>query len=237
MEDARIQFMRFGESIPNAYNDAVFVDIGGRDFDHHHREDFVSASSLVLDTFNLGNDITLKQLADIASNIDHGIFDRRASGNLNLISIIAGLNKLHPKEPIKVMEIIFECLDAIYRQARLSMNPEEEIQKGVKFLTKWGKGIGIETHNREIRKYCHRKGYIVFVYVDPVNQYRGYLAPGGRGVDFSEIYRKVKALEPEAEWYLHFSRDLLICGSDKAVNLRLSQLQLNELIDLARVDV
>ena len=33
-------------------------------------------------------------------------------------------------------------------------------------------------------------------------------------MDFSETYKKLISLEPEAEWYLHFTKDLLICGSD-----------------------
>ena len=50
------------------------------------------------------------------------------------------------------------------------------------------------------------------------------------------MYAKVKSLEPDAEWYLHFSKDLLICGSDKAANYKLSKLELNDLIGLVKAD-
>jgi hypothetical protein len=236
MEDAEIKFIKFEESIPPKYRCAVFVDIAKGEYDHHHRKDFVSSAILVLEKFNLQNDPVLKQLADIARKIDHGLPDQRTKGLLNLVNIIAGLNKLYPDDPLKVMIITFDCLDAIYKQSSVSIHFEEEFQKGVKFRTKWGLGIGIETHNREVRGYCHRKGYVVFVYVDPVTQYKGFAAPGGKGVDFSNVYEKVRALEPEAEWYLHFSKDLLICGSDKAANYKLSNLKLDELIKLVRLD-
>lgn len=236
MEDAEIKFMKFGEPIRLKYKDAVFVDIGKGEYDHHHREDFVSSATLILEKFNLQNDSILKQLADIARRIDHGLSDERTKGLLNLSNIIIGLNRLHPDNALKVMEITFECLDAIYEQSSQSIHFEQEFQKGVKFSTKWGPGIGIETNNKEIRVYCHRKGYVVFVYVDPVTEYRGFAAPGGKGVDFSNAYEKVRTLEPDAEWYLHFSKDLLICGSDKAVNRKLSKLKLDELIDLAKTD-
>lgn len=236
MEDVEIKFIKFGESIPPKYKGAVFVDIGKGEYDHHHRKDFVSSATLILEKFKLQNDPVLKQLADIARRIDHGLPDERTKGLLNLVNIIAGLNKLHPNDPLKVMTIAFNCLDAVYRQSSQSIQFEEEFQKGFKFRTKWGPGIGIETHNREVRGYCHRKGYVVFVYLDPVTQYRGFAAPGGKGIDFSNVYQKVKALEPDAEWYLHFSKDLLICGSDKAVNYKLSKLKLDELIYLVKID-
>lgn len=234
MEDAKIKFIRFGEPIPKKYESAVFVDIGKGEYDHHQRKDFVSSATLILEKFNLQNDPVLKQLSDIAKKIDHGIPDERTEGILNLINVIAGLNKLNSNKPNKVMKIAFECLDAIYIQSSQSIHFEEDFQKGIKFRTKWGSGIGIETHNGEVREYCHRKGYVVFVYVDPVTQFRGFAAPGGRNIDFSDVYKKVTALEPNAEWYLHFSKDLLICGSKKAVNNNLSTLKLDELIGIVK---
>jgi len=236
MGDAEIRFMKFGESIPPEYKDAVFVDIGEGEYDHHHRKDFVSSAILVLGKFNLQNDPVLKQLAEIARRIDHGLPDERTKGLLNFIYIIKGLNKLYRDDPLKVMTIAFDCLDAIHKQASQSIRFEAEFEKGVKFRTKWGPGLAIETHNREIREYCNRKGYVVFVYVDPVTQYRGFAAPGGKGVDFSDVYEKIKVIEPDAEWYLHFSKDLLICGSDKAVNNKLSKLEKDELIHLVKLD-
>jgi len=236
MENEKIKFMKFGEPIPPKCKDAFFIDIGKGEYDHHHRKDFVSAATLILEKFNLNNNTVLKQLADIARRIDHGLSDKKTEGLLNFINIISGLNKLYPHDPLKVMKISFECLDAIYERGSQLVYIKEEFQKGIKFCTKWGNGIGIETHIREIRGYCHRKGYIIFVYVDPVTQYRGFAAPGGKGVDFSDIYYKLKNLEPDAEWYLHFSKDLLICGSDKAINNKLSNLKLEKLINLIKLN-
>ena len=234
MEDAEIKFIKFGEPISPDFKDAILVDIGKGEYDHHQRKDFVSSATIVLDKFNLQNDPILNQLSDIARNIDHGFSDERTKGVLNLVNIIHGLNKIYPYDPQKLISIIFECLDAVYRQISISFHFEEDFEKGIKFQTKWGPGIGIETHNREVRGYCHRKGYVVFVYVDPITKYRGFAAPGGKAVDFSEIYEKVKKLEPNAEWYLHFSKDLLICGSDKAANYNLSELTLAELIQIIK---
>jgi len=236
MENDDVIFIEFNKQLKSKYNEAIYVDIGGGEFDHHHRKDFVSAATLVLEKFNLQQNSVLKRLADIARRIDHGLTDNSTRRIINLINIIDGLNKLYPDDPTKVMTIVFDCLDAIYKKASQSIHFKEEFLKGVKFRSKWGRGIGLETHNTEIRGYCHRKGYIIFVYVDPVTNYRGFAAPGGKGIDFSGVYKKLKSIEPDAEWYLHFSKDLLICGSNKAVNNKLSKLSLHELIDLVKSD-
>jgi len=234
MNDSEIKFIKFGGSIPIKYKDAVFVDIGKGEFDHHHRDDFVSSATLILEKFNLQNDSVLKKLADITRRVDHGFFNERAKGILDLINIISGLNTHYPNDPIKVMRIAFECLDAIYKKESQSINFEEEFSKGIKFRTRWGSGIGIESHNLGVREYCYNRGHIIFVYVNPITKYRGIAAKGRKGVDFSEVYERIRTLEPDAEWYLHFSKDLLICGSDKAINKKLSKLTLEELIDVIK---
>jgi hypothetical protein len=234
MSDSPIEFVRFSDPIPKALKNAVFVDIGGGDLDHHQRTDFVSSATLVLEKLSLQHNPALSRLADIARKIDHGIFDSDSQGVLNLVNIIAGLNKIHPDDPSQVMSIALECLDAIYLQETEAASFDKELQKAVTFSTRWGPGIALTTTRRGIRHYCHRKGFPIFVYLDPLRDYRGFAAPGGRGVDFSEIYEKLRRIEPQAEWYLHFTKDLLICGSDKAANRHLSKLSLKEMIALVR---
>lgn len=232
--DSDIHFVKFGQSIPQKFKDAIVVDIGKGKFDHHQRNDYVSAAYLVLLHYKLDYDPTLKKLADISRKVDHGLTVEEANCYLNLLKIISGLNKKYPDNPDKVLTISQECLDAIYEQESSSSLFKEIFEKAAKFNTKWGLGIGVTTNKREVRKYCHDKGYNVFIYVDPQTKYRGIAAPGGKGIDFSPLFEKVKKLEPDTEWYLHFTKDLLICGSDKALNKELSKLRLKDLIELAK---
>lgn len=231
-----IVFKKFGEPLPQSRPCVLAVDIGKGELDHHHREDFVSSATLVLEKFGLQKDPVLSELADITRHIDHGLPDDRAGGILNLTKVIAGLNKLHPDDPMKVMTVVLSCVDAIYEEARHWIAVEKEFNKGIQFCTKWGPGIGIETENRKVRGYCHKKGFVVFAYIDPATGYRGLAGQGGTGIDFTEAYGKVRAVEPEAEWYLHFTKDLLICGSDKALNANVSSLTLGQLVSLVRAD-
>jgi hypothetical protein len=234
MDEKRIEFMKFGEPIPKKFRNAVFVDIGGGEFDHHNRNDYVSSATLVLKKYNLNDNPVLQHLANIAREIDHGKFSNDSKGILNLINILGGLNKIYPDRPEKVTEIAFNCLDAIYEKESKSLNVEKLLESGIKFSTHWGPGIGLYIDNLKIRNYCHEMGYVIFVYLNKINKFRGFASQMGSGVDFSGVYEKLRQIEPDAEWYLHFSKDLLICGSNKAVNENLSSLDLEELISLIR---
>ena len=232
--DSKIEFIRFEDPIPLEFQDATFVDIGKGELDHHHRSDFVSAATLVLEKLELTDNKVLSKLSNIARKIDHGLFDKETEGMLNFINIISGLNKKYPNKPLKVMELCYEMLDGIFTIESEKIDFEKQLIKAKTFRTIWGKGIALKTTTRSIRFYCHNIGYIIFVYINPENNYRGFAAPGGKNVDFTEIYKTVKNREPEAEWYLHFTKDLLICGSDKAANKNLSNITLDEMIELVR---
>ena len=235
MSNSRVEFIGFGDPIPPRLEDATFADIGKGEFDHHHRSDYVSAATLVLDKLNIKDNKVLYKLADIARKIDHGQFDEDTKGVLNLVNIIPGLNKKYPDQPHKVLEICFDCLDSIYLVEKEKYSFNEQINNAKKFNTIWGRGIALKTTTRSIRFFCHKKGYIVFIYLNPKNNYRGFAAPGGKNVDFTNIYQIVKEREPKAEWHLHFTKDLLICGSNKAANKVLSKITLEEMIELVRI--
>lgn len=235
-DNSDIHFIKFEQPIPEKFKNAIIVDIGKGEFDHHHRDDYVSAAYLVLIKYNLDQNPILKKLADVSRKVDHGLNVEEANCYLNMLKIISGLNKKYPANPHKVLSISHECLDAIYEQESSTLLFGKLFQNAEKFNTKWGLGIGVFTQHREIRKYCHDKGYQIFIYVDPEKNYRGIVAPGGKGIDFSPLFDKVKQLEPNAEWYLHFTKDLLICGSDKALNKNLSKLSLKDLIELTKAE-
>ena len=62
--------------------------------------------------------------------------------------------------------------------------------------------------------------------------FRGYKARSQNGVDFSSLFDRISMLEPEADWFLHSSKELLLCGSPKAPDRRLSKLALQRLVEL-----
>ena len=95
-DGAAIKFFSFGHRIPQKYDNAVCVDIGGGQFDHHQRSDLVSASMLVLKSLNLHNNPALHHLAEISVFVDHGLFDRIDKRFLGIINLIDAFNNLYP---------------------------------------------------------------------------------------------------------------------------------------------
>lgn len=102
------------------------------------------------------------------------------------------------------------------------------------FRTRWGRGVGLSSRVRATSR-AYGAGYVLVAQVDPVLGYRFIRADARSKVDLTAIFRKVKKLEPVADWYLHHSKRMLICGSEVAPQSHLSRLTLEELIALAEI--
>ena len=53
-------------------------------------------------------------------------------------------------------------------------------------------------------------------------------------IDLTPVYEKVKELDPEASWFLHASKRMLLNGSSKNPEMRGSKLSLDEVIDVLK---
>jgi hypothetical protein len=232
---ARVSFLRIGAPVPPGLRKALFVDIGRGELDHHQREDQVCAATLVLEKYSLQADSALTTIAEVARNVDHGLPEVRVAGSMSLTAVISGLNEKYPNDPARVLRLVSEYLDAIYAGLSLESSLAESFSEGIRFSSRWGPGFAAETTQvRALRRYAHAHGIVLFVYLDPKTRFRGLVASGGRNVDLSAAFAKLKEMEPRAEWYLHLTKDLLICGSRKARSRQLSRLSLEQLVAVAR---
>ena len=225
-------FVPVGRRVDGKQN-ILHVDTGLIDFDHHDRDDFTCAAKLVYDKlFHDKTNPAVATLVNYALKTDWYLLRDDENSAFSLNSIIEGLNALHPNDPHHVAARVFETFDGLYLNLSLRLKAEEEYVKGFEFKSPWGKGFAVESSMPGIRELAYQKGAQIFVFVDPVKGYRGYKARSQAGIDFSELYNLVKGLEPEADWFLHSSRELLLCGSDKAPDRKLSSLTLDELVRL-----
>lgn len=236
-KEAKVQFVSMGESVANVpEEELVYVDTGGGAFDHHNTDAYVCAASLVLDHLKLHNDKALKEMVDYTLKADHGLLIKQEISDFDVINIISGLNKMYTDSPKKVVEACLVIFDALYISIKRRVKATEEINRAKQIKTKWGLALAIETDNQYVRYLAHKKGFNVFVFINPDKGYRGFMAPGKSGVDFSPIYNKLVNLEPEADWFLHSSKELLLCGSYTAPRKKLSKLTLDKLIELVEED-
>lgn len=215
-------------------DNVIYIDTSGGKYDHHHTGDYVCATSLVMEDFTLGKDPAIKRMVEYALAVDHGKISSVNVNDFDLVNTIEGLNRLYFNNPEFVVNIIMSCLDGIYTNMKQLIEAEKELERAVVFDTKWGKGAGIVSSNPKIRHLAHRNGLKIFLHINPIHGYRGFSAPGGSNVDFNDLYERIKGAEPEADWFLHSSKELLLCGSAKARDRKLSSLSLEDMIEIVK---
>lgn len=101
------------------------------------------------------------------------------------------------------------------------------------FRTKWGKGVGVISDQKGSMR-AYEEGYVLIAQIDEKRGYRSIRAHANSRVNLTAAYKKVRSLEPQADWYLHHSKRMLICGSDVAPQSARSKLTLQQLIDLMK---
>lgn len=104
-------------------------------------------------------------------------------------------------------------------------------EKRVEVKTPLGKLIAIESENVS-RAFCKKTGGAdLFLMVDPVEKSVQYYSDE---LDLEPIYKKVKALDKEADWFLHQSHHMVICGGGAAPESKKTKLSFEELINVVK---
>ncbi len=162
-----------------------------------------------------------------------------------IISIIQGFKLMHQKDDSALVEFIFQTLDAVLQNLEKKIWAEREIkEKGIEFESKWGKAMAVETINDEVLKSAQMMGYVVALRKDPENgvvrikampDKRQKTEDGSQrveelGIDFTQAYEKLKEMDPEASWFLHASKRMLLNGSSKNPEMKGSSLTLQEVV-------
>lgn len=231
--DYELAFVPVGNRLAGAR--VIHVDTGGKEFDHHQTSDHTCAAKLAYESvFPDGDEPAVKAIVEYALKSDWYLLPKDDAAAFDLNAIIQGLNRTHPNEPVYVAETGFTILDAICENLRMRLVAESEYNKGYTFQSTFGSAFAVESGLPHIRDLAHQRGAKVVVFVDPDFGYRGYKANSRSGVDFSNLFERVRSIEPDADWFLHSSKELLLCGSPKAPDRRLSRLPLSSLVDLIR---
>ena len=126
-----------------------------------------------------------------------------------------------------------DMLDGVYKSFQNKIWAERELtEKGVAFMTKWGKGIGVETPNDDVVRLAQKTGYMVAVRKDPKKGYLRIKSFPKAEIDLEPVYDRLKAEEPDATWFLHASHHMVLNGSSKNPDMRPTKKTLQQIIDL-----
>lgn len=236
------------------HDEVIHVDTGLLPLDHHQVYDTnVSAASLVWkyvqdELKKAGQHFTeehkeaISRIVKVVVDTDHfkevywpeADADRYEFGHLGVLD---GLKLVKPNNDALYMEFGFEYLHALTAAFENRIWAEKEIkEKGVLFETRYGRGMGFETLNDTVLKLAQKMGYAVVIRKDPRKGYvRIKTLPahdGKEGADLTKAYEEFKRIDPDATWFLHVSKKMLLNGSAKNPTMRPTKLTLKELIDV-----
>lgn len=242
-----------GDPIEILGNDEVIhVDTGLGPLDHHQTQDTnVCGASrtwdYVLSQFEQANDElkedhkeAISRIVKVVVGIDHfrEVYWPDAAADhyeFSLIGVLEGIKYEKQGDDQACLDFGIACLNALVVEFENRIWAEEEIEeKGVAFKTAYGKGMGFETINDTVLKLAQKMGYVIVVRKDPRKGYvRIKTLPEReeeKGVDLTPVYEKLKAMDPDATWFLHVSKKMLLNGTPKNPKMVPTTLTLAEII-------
>lgn len=242
-DKAGVDFVPAGKTYQNQPADSdpqiVHVDTGFGQFDHHDTDERTCAAKRVLDFLQLKfdylrHDEALERLVEVIIGDDH--FDEcywpEADAdryNFMFGEILDGLKHNNTLTDHGLIDLGSTCLDGIYTSLKLKIEAEQEIEKGHIFETPWGKGIGFIGKNDAVLSLAQKMGYVVVVRKDPQGMVRIKAQPRS-GVDFTHAAEKLRQQDPQATWFLHASKKMLLNGSYKNPESVFTTLSLEQVI-------
>lgn len=127
-----------------------------------------------------------------------------------------------------------KILDRILQVLINKNKVEKDWENRVEFDTKWGKAVAIASDDASrviVRGLVYDQGldYALFLMMRPKSKSAEYFTDKDE-VELTELEQKVRQLEPEATWYLHHSKKMLLCGAKAAPGGVPSNLTLEQLI-------
>lgn len=233
-------------------DEIIHVDTGMGPLDHHQTQNAdVSAAGLSWqyvqkelegagDHFTKEHKDAVSRIIKIIVDTDHfkEIFWPDAGADYIDFSVLAaldGMKLMRPDQDSYYVEWGTDILNSLLHYFENKIWAEREIAMNSKeFTTKWGKALGFETINDSVLKLAQKKGYVVVVRKDPRKGYIRIKARPSDGkskdIDLTLAYEKLKKIDPDATWYLHVSKKMLLNGTPKNPSMVPTKVSLDDII-------
>ncbi len=238
---AQFEFVSVKKTVlnPDADPSLVYIGVGLSRFDEHTGKVGETATTLVWDSIKNSLALSeikrhaLERLVDWTKKEDLGMLKDAPLRDFSVSAIFAGASSLFkslsPQEYIHSTFFILDCLLTYYENEVML---EIDWQNRIEFLTKWGKGVALVTKAKGFDAYAYTKGFILSLAIDAADGHRSIKARADSNVDLSEVYRKLLALEPGRDWFLHHSKRMLLCAGANEQREKKHYLNPKELIEL-----
>ena len=238
-DDAELQFVSAGSTLNDmavdSDPDTIHVDTGLGMFDHHqdkqNGKNDKCAARLVADVYTPKN-WSVNRIVEYVNLIDNGkISFEEMVQPFSVVRLIRGMNICNPRDSKFIINIMLPCLDAWYESTKEEEAFYKEFENRLEFQTDWGLGIALKTDVPAAAQVAYSQGAVLFVYQGSTGAL-GITAAPSSNVNLSDLFENLQKLEPNANWFLHPSKKMLLCGSKKVRDINLSRLQLMDIVKL-----
>lgn len=235
-------------------DEIIHVDTGLLPLDHHQTSDqSVCGTSLSWDFVQAEGQVSdeareaIDRIVKVIVAIDHfrEVFWDNPTADyheFSLLGVLEGLKLEHPDDDLLYLDYGIRSLDALTHEFANRIWAEKEIaEKGIRFDLQHHhdlKGIGFETINDSVLKLAQKMGFILVVRKDPRKGYVRIKVRPRTGeqddLDLTLAYEKLKKIDPEATWFLHVSKKMLLNGTPKNPKMIPTKLSLQQIIDVLK---
>lgn len=132
----------------------------------------------------------------------------------------------------KAQKLGEEILDRLLEQVKRKQKALKDWEKRVEFETSFGKTAAVSSEHVS-RPFVKGQSGDLFLMVDPIKGDVQFFTPRF-DLDLELIYKKVKELDPDADWFLHQSHHMVICGSGASPDSKRTKLSFDELVDVLK---
>jgi len=128
----------------------------------------------------------------------------------------------------------FLLLESLLRIETNGLALERDWKRRIEFKTPWGRGVALQTAAAGSDDFGYHHGFALVAILNPKTNDRGIRAAANSGANLAALARAIRAREPQAQWYLHHSGKLLLCGDAVAPHVKRSTLSLKEMVLLIK---
>lgn len=231
----------FGNQPVDSDPDVLHVDVGGGKFDHHKTNEFTCGAKLVLEYliregYVEEGDEVLRRIVNVITELDHGWDSYKwpepdsDRWEFSLHNVLSGLKMAFPRNNDKYISWVSDSLDGVYLIMQSKVKAQKEVDKGLKFKTRWGEGVAVYTRNDGVMDVAIKGGYALVVRKDPNEGYVRVTGSNAHNVDFTKAYELITKKDKVGHWFLHASGVLLRNGSTRNPNMKPTKMTIEEIV-------
>lgn len=234
-KDSKVEFV--SASHKEATDEKTYVGTGGGKYDEHKEGLDTCAGTLVFEDLKLQNLLpqdeievgALKELINWNQLIDTGKALPYEYSEFSVQSFIRPLDS-KSESSLRSLELGSQILERILVVLKRKQQSILDFEKRVEFESKLGTGIAIKSETVD-RAFCKSKQGELFLMYDPKFQSVQFYSDSQ---DLEQLYKVLKEKDREADWFLHQSHHMVICGSGSAPDSKKTKLTFEQLIEIAK---